>query len=68
MFALRICDGTQREPPSAEAHRCLPALVSRREGRLMSLLVDLLLIVGVALFFGACFTYAQLSDRMVSGR
>ncbi len=34
----------------------------------MAVVVDVLLIAGVAIFFGACFTYAQLADRMVSGR
>ena len=34
----------------------------------MALFQDILLISGVALFLGACFTYAQLADRMVTGR
>ncbi len=34
----------------------------------MALFEDVLLIGGVALFLGACFTYAQLADRMVGGR
>lgn len=34
----------------------------------MSVVVDLLLFAGAALFFGACFTYAQLLDRMVGGK
>lgn len=34
----------------------------------MALLEDILLFAGTAVFFGACFTYAQLADRMVSHR